>query len=206
MKENKIYIFIFLTICILSSCGMPDTLEYSEYIKWANENEELVKEYTVEPFIYSARYIPYEFNIAKQIEKGNLSKHETDSLTKEYSSFTSFIFKVSCTDSATTPLRYNVTSNEEFSLKLQYCSFNIINDFRLVVGKDTLQCIDATLVQEYTLRPYSIIVLNFESGLIDFKESEKDMTLIYNDYLWGSGILKFKYKNKDLKNIPLLKY
>ena len=113
--------------------------------------------------------------IAKDIEKNVLEKAQIDSLKKVYSPFVNFIFKISCNDNATSPLKYNVVSNEEFSNRLQYCSFNIQEDFRLIHNKDTVFCTNAHFIQEYDLRPYNIIILSFEMDYEKLLLSKEDL-------------------------------
>jgi len=209
MKVNKyiLYIILFL-IVICSACDNTDKdmLSPEDYMKWVKENDLLVKEQALGAFIYSIRYLPDDYYLAKEFVSGNVLETQKEQDENELPSHISFICKISTIDGSTSPIRYNVTSNEEYSYNLQYCSFNIAEDFVLVVGNDTMSCVNALCMREYSVKPYNTIILSFENITGKHFDLKKDMTVVYEDYLWGNGIIKFKIDKENLNQIPLLNY
>ncbi|MBN2833710.1 MAG: hypothetical protein JXR48_01960 [Candidatus Delongbacteria bacterium] len=181
-------------------------MKVEDYIQWVKENDILIKSQEIGDFVYSVRYLPVDFQIANELQAGNHNAFQLDTLRISLSEQISFIFKISSIDGESTPLRYNVTTNEEYSYNLQYCSFNIADDFFLINKDDTLKCVSALLIREYAVKSDNTIILTFESGQSNDIDLTSDLKVVYEDRMWGNGIIKFTISEENLKRIPILKY
>src|SRR6187551_1296842 len=80
--------------------------------------------------------------------------------------------------------------------KLLYADFDIQNDFVLAAGKDSLVSTFCQKIENGRRRSYEYIVA-FE---IPKQKAIGDVTLVYNDKIFGVGTVAFVYLQNDLKN------
>lgn len=79
----------------------------------------------------------------------------------------------------------------EYTDAVKYMSFGLQNDFYVVTPKnDTIQCSGVTYERSYKIAPYQRVLLFF-SGI----DPNDKIQLIYNDFLFRKGTLKFKFKD-----------
>ena len=80
----------------------------------------------------------------------------------------------------------------DYGSAIKYLSFNINKDFYIVTAKkDTIKCEGVLYERAYKVTPSSKLLLFF-SG-VDPKQS---IQLIYDDKLFGQGVMKFNFKEK----------
>lgn len=79
----------------------------------------------------------------------------------------------------------------DYTSAVKYMSFGIDKDFYIVTSKkDTIACSGVTFERSYKIAPYQKILLYF-SGI----DPNEKIQLIYNDFLFRKGTLKFKFKD-----------
>ncbi|MFB9110347.1 hypothetical protein [Flavobacterium gyeonganense] len=79
----------------------------------------------------------------------------------------------------------------EYTDAVKYMSFGLTNDFYVVTSrKDTIPCSGVNFERNYKIAPFQKVLLFF-SGI----DPNDKIQLIYNDYLFRKGTLKFKFKD-----------
>ena len=79
----------------------------------------------------------------------------------------------------------------EYTDAVKYMSFGLDKDFYVVTSKkDTIQCSGVTYERSYKIAPYQKVMLFF-SGI----DPNDKIQLVYTDYLFRKGTLKFKFKD-----------
>lgn len=79
----------------------------------------------------------------------------------------------------------------EYTDAIKYMSFGLDKDFYVVTSKkDTISCSGVTFERNYKIAPYQKVLLFF-SGI----DPNDKIQLVYNDYLFRKGTLKFKFKD-----------
>lgn len=74
---------------------------------------------------------------------------------------------------------------------VKYMSFGLDKDFYVVTSKkDTIQCSGVNFERNYKIAPFQKVLIFF-SGI----DPNDKIQLIYNDYLFKKGTLKFKFKD-----------
>ena len=74
---------------------------------------------------------------------------------------------------------------------VKYMSFGLDRDFYVVTSKkDTIQCSGVIYERNYKIAPFQKVLLLF-SGI----EPDDKIQLVYKDYLFRKGIMKFKFKD-----------
>jgi len=79
----------------------------------------------------------------------------------------------------------------EYTDAVKYMSFGLDKDFYVVTSKnDTISCSGVTYERNYKIAPYQKVMLFF-SGI----DPNDKIQLVYNDFLFRKGTLKFKFKD-----------
>lgn len=79
----------------------------------------------------------------------------------------------------------------EYTDAVKYMSFGLDKDFYVVTSKnDTISCSGVNYERSYKIAPYQRVLLFF-SGI----DPNEKIQLIYNDFLFRKGTLKFKFKD-----------
>lgn len=74
---------------------------------------------------------------------------------------------------------------------VKYMSFGLDRDFYVVTSKkDTIKCSGVIYERNYKIAPFQKVLLLF-SGI----EPDDKIQLVYKDYLFRKGIMKFKFKD-----------
>ncbi|WDF64547.1 hypothetical protein [Flavobacterium sp. KACC 22763] len=79
----------------------------------------------------------------------------------------------------------------EYTDAVKYMSFGLDKDFYAVTSKkDTIPCSGVSYERSYKIAPYQKVMLFF-SGI----DPNEKIQLVYNDFLFRKGTLKFKFKD-----------
>ncbi|WP_269234909.1 hypothetical protein [Flavobacterium flavigenum] len=79
----------------------------------------------------------------------------------------------------------------EYTDAVKYMSFGLDKDFYVVTSKkDTIRCSGVTYERSYKIAPYQKVMLFF-SGI----DPNDKIQLVYTDYLFRKGTIKFKFKD-----------
>lgn len=86
------------------------------------------------------------------------------------------------------PIKYNLQNDAEFGERINYFSFGIQRDLKLVLEGDTIACSMHHFVRKYDLAPYLDIVAVFpvKTALFQSKKAVPG-TFIYNDRIFNTG-------------------
>jgi hypothetical protein len=144
---------------------------------------------TVDDIIFAATEVPIQYYLLKDLGKEDLVK--IDSLYEENKRerVLEFTFQQ---DEEKDLLTRNFTGMD-YTNAVKYMSFGLERDFYVVTSKkDTIACSGVTFERNYKIAPYQRVLLFF-SGI----DPEEKIQLVYNDYLFRKGTLKFKFKDPN---------
>jgi hypothetical protein len=144
---------------------------------------------TVDDIIFAATEVPIQYYLLKDLGKEDLVK--IDSLYEENKRerVLEFTFQQ---DEEKDLLTRNFTGMD-YTNAVKYMSFGLERDFYVVTSKkDTIACSGVTFERNYKIAPYQRVLLFF-SGI----DPEEMIQLVYNDYLFRKGTLKFKFKDPN---------
>jgi len=83
----------------------------------------------------------------------------------------------------------------DYTDAVKYMSFGLDKDFYAVTSKnDTILCSGTNFERSYKIAPYQKVMLFF-SGI----DPDEKIQLVYKDYLFRKGTLKFKFKDNYTK-------
>ena len=108
-------------------------------------------------------------------------------------------------DNGTSPMRYNISSIEEYNQRLNYLLNEAKNDLKLVYDTTILTPVSYVFENNYNLTPQETIIVGFYLPHGEERPNKK-MQLSYDDRVFKNGIIKATYSQHSLQNIPGLTY
>jgi hypothetical protein len=172
-----------------------------EYVGWVEAKENgLKKEKTIEDIKFTAQYKPYQYVICEEARTNALPDTTFKKKTGELNGMQYYNLRIEVKDGNGELLKYGVASASEYKQRVNYFSFGMQNDIKLVEGNDTLPCLLYHYERAYDVVPYGTFLLAFPLS----KNSNSDRTLIFFDRGFNKGIIKFFYRGVDINNQPQL--
>ncbi|PKB18338.1 hypothetical protein [Flavobacterium sp. 5] len=194
MKALSRFIFIILFLVFYSckkdnqSTNLNDSKIRDRYfnlekIGWKS------RAYTqkVEDIGFTATEVPIQYYLLKDLGNENLKMVDSIYEENKRERVLEFTFQQ---DEEKDLLSKDFTGMD-YTDAVKYMSFGLDKDFYIVTSKkDTIKCTGVTFERNYKIAPYQKILLFF-SGI----DPNEKIQLVYNDFLFRKGILKFKFKD-----------
>ncbi len=140
---------------------------------------------------YKATLVPLQYYILKNEGSHNLEKVDSiyESLKNER------VIEVEFQHDSKDDLLKGEYTDMDYEASVKYMSFYIEKDFQVVTQKgDSIKCSGVTFERNFKVAPFKRILLHF--GNIPENENVK---LIYQDNLFGNGLMKFNFKETPIK-------
>jgi len=195
---------LFLCVLYTSSCSQKN-LGTNAYLKYVQDIDNgLKKVIRTGEWEYTMQYKPYDYIICQECRNActeDIRKERMKTLLG--TAWFNISFKRANAD--VSPLKYQVSSPEEYNNRLDYFLNHTAKDIQLIYGGDTLRPSSYLFETNYNLTPQETIVVGFllpgEKG-----QTDNDMQLTYTDRVFKNGIIKATYSSETLHKIPKLIY
>ena len=189
----------------LIGSSKKSTLSVHEYMNWVENTKNGLKvEKEIGDFNFSALYKPYEYLTIMEHKNEKISGKILKEGIKEYEGMQYFTFKITSNNQQKELLKVGIREDQEYYSRLEYLSFEMQKDFKLIEGKDTLDCALYNYERVYGLAPYATMVLGFPLTQQSAKGSQQDKTILYTDKLFGAGNVYMTVYADKLNSIPSL--
>lgn len=190
---RKVISLAALAGLLLSSCNtdFSNTAEAKKYMD--DKDNGLRKEIRVERFVYSYQYKPAAYILATEAT-GEEDPAVSEQRRKNLEQMWWFNVTLSVADFNQSPLRYQLTSMEEYQQRQDYMLNYASRDFVLLAGTDTLHPASYWFENNQNLVPSETVVLAFEKP----KQMPEEVQLVFNDQLFRNGIIKATFDTKKL--------
>ncbi|MFN7911998.1 MAG: hypothetical protein ACK5QC_09230 [Bacteroidota bacterium] len=200
----KIYFYIFIFIQLLA-CKSKVSLPPDQFINYINSNESNLKEEKeMVSVLFIAKMLTPEYLAAKALRESNVSKEEYNEQLAYYKDKINFNFIIRDNQGKGQNKVINMLSkDEQYASYLGYANTKLKDDFKLIVGADTIYCAMVHMEAANSVSPSIRITIGFK-GIKSIQEN--DITLIYEDNLFNNGPMKFYFSNGTLKNIPSINF
>ncbi|OEK09137.1 hypothetical protein A8C32_10405 [Flavivirga aquatica] len=191
---NQLIFFVFLIATLLVSCGDSKKSGVKQEYKYFSLKQQGWKSKRVNQFVnninYTATEVPLQYYLLKST-KGNYKT--VDSLYKISSK--ERIIEVEFQHVKQTDLLLSEYTNKSYDDAVKYMAFTIEKDFTVVTSSnDTISCSGVNFERNFKVAPFKRVLLYFNN--INHKDNIK---LIYQDQLFGNGIIKFNFNETPLK-------
>lgn len=178
---------------------VPEFLSPREYVSWIEDkNNGLKVEKKIGEFTYMFQYKPTDYVVAMDLKMDSISKAIFQKKGDEYSGLQYFNFRIS-TESGGELLKKNVADERDYYGRIQYFSFDMQNDLKLIDGKDTLKCLLFHFERVFGLAPYATFLLGFPVS-----QNRENKTLFYDDKIFGLGRIYLTVQSKNINKLPSL--
>ena len=192
----KMKILLIVSVFFLIGCNSKKTP--SEYIRWVNNTENgLVKVKETNKTKLTCSYTPVEYVVLKQFKKGRIDTAIYNEEINAINNMHHFILKFENHD-GTNLIKDVYSTKESFQQKSMYLSYDIKSDLKLVLGVDTSICALNHHERTYGNTPYEQILLSFPK----LKPEVNELTLVFDDRVFGFNRVKFFFSIDDLKDVP----
>lgn len=140
---------------------------------------------------YTATEVPLQYYILK--ENQNFEPKKVDSIFKLHKN--ERIVEIEFSHDEEKDLLLKDFTNMPYENAVKYMSFKMKKDFKVVTSsKDTVVCSGVLFERNFKVAPFKRALLYFG----DIPETD-NIQLLYNDQLFGNGIIKFNFKSTPLK-------
>ncbi|NHF58988.1 hypothetical protein FK220_006535 [Flavobacteriaceae bacterium TP-CH-4] len=140
---------------------------------------------------YTATLVPIQYYIIKN--EGFENPSRIDSIYQSHK--TDRVVEIEFRHDSKDDLLKSEYTRMDYESGVKYMAFSIEKDFMAVTKSgDTINCSGVTLERNFKLAPFKRLLLHFG----DIPENEQ-IQLVYQDQLFGNGILKFKFTETPLK-------
>lgn len=205
---------LLAALLLLVACEGKELMQPKNFCRWvASEESGLKKSRQMGDVKFSAMFLPASYVALKSMESGEKQDSlktqmlfDTELQTAAQSE--KFVFQIETTSGSGDIIAQGIGSKEEYYQRVVYLSYYIANDFKLLSGKDTIRCEFAQFEQMFNVAPYARVSLIFSKNDKDKiiagkrKVDYQDMVLLYDDKIWGCGLMKFRFQESDLNNLP----
>ena len=182
------------------SCS-SDGLEIKDYLAYVkNPDNGLKISKDLNEYQFELQYKPVKFIAINEQRTTQIDTTLFDQRIKELNGLQYYTLKIQAL-AGKEMMRTGISSEQEYSNRLQYFSDLAQYDMRLVDGNDTLTCVLFHFERNYGVAPYNNMVLGFPK--IDGKTQSKTFT--FNEQVLGVGKVKLKVAKQDINNIPKVK-
>ncbi|WP_299242519.1 hypothetical protein [uncultured Aquimarina sp.] len=196
MILKKKYIFFLIGLLLFLSCQKEKkeptfTTEYKLYNLERSGWKSKSVSHLFSDFEYKATLVPLQYYILKNEGSKDLQKVDSiyESLKNER------IIEVEFQHQNKDDLLKGTYTNRDYESSVKYMSFYIEKDFKAVTQKgDTVNCSGVTFERNFKVAPFKRLLLHF--GNIP---EEENIKLIYQDNLFGNGLMKFNFKETPIK-------
>lgn len=190
--------FTLLFIFVYISCN-PNALSPDDFLRWMAEHRAELTDSQQQDYITSTlTYLPSDWLAVNEIS--NQYPQQIAAAQKEYEGLELYRLRVAATSGQGDVLQLQAASTDEYYHRVEYFSFGLQNDLRLLVGPDTLPCRLFHFERNYGAAPYMDFMLGF-----DQKEGNNfDRTLIYDDRVYSGSTIQLTIPFKNINSIPNL--
>ena len=201
MKKAIRFLGLLFWLVAFASCRK--SMKPGPYVQYVTDSSNgLLKKIVVDGWQYSIQYCPPDYIML--LESSNQVKQFDKDKRKEQLEGTAwFTITFRRIDNNISSLRYGISTQEAYNDRLSYFLNKASSGMRLVYGADTLLPSAYEFENHFNLTPQETMVVGFCLPKTETKPS-KDMQFSYFDQELKTGIIKFLFRKKTLKNIPNL--
>lgn len=194
MFKTLLKCFLLVILFFVFSCNSKDELLETKNYRTFNFQGEDWKAKRINQFIgdinYTATEVPLQYYLLKNA--GNNSQ-KIDSIYKVNKKERIIEMEFMHVDQG--DLLKNDYTNKSYDEAVKYMAFTIEKDFTVVTtSNDTIKCSGVNFERNFKVAPFKRVLLYFNNI-----NPNDNIKLIYQDHLFGNGIIKFNFNEIPLK-------
>jgi hypothetical protein len=184
---------VLLNVLLLISCKR----DCNEYIKEVESKEnKLLLEKEMNGIVYSMQYQPIDYILYKEFRTCDLNTAEIEKRRKELGDMDYFELKIKAKDNSDVLMKYLDNENKYYE-RLNYCSFDMQDDFNVIDGKDTIISSLYHFQNNYGLHSHISFMIAFGTN----RDASGKKQILYKDYAFGNGMIQFDFETEALQKL-----
>lgn len=193
----KHWLYILTTGLLLASCNSIS--DKASFYEWLNSGDSgLVKTKTIEDLQISIKYMPPELQAMNNLEE-DATDEDFVKLTSEYSDQLSFLVSFKSTIEGKDILYKNISTTEQYDQRIYELGFMFGEMIQLELPSEQKQSPSLFhLERAYGTSKTSNIYLVFAKPDQEYDQ----VSLIYIDKIFGTGVSRYTFKKSDMDDIP----
>ena len=183
---------------LLGSCH-TDALSINQYINWLKDNNEKLSVTIPKGALnFRIEFQPLEIMALRELgEFEHVKPAIFDSVLSEYRGLEYYQLSIR---GASDLLQYGISDKQEFYERVEYYSFQMQNDLRMIVAQDTMSCKLFHFERNYGTAPFVTFSLAFE-----VPEVKGDRRIQYHESVFGYEWIEMTLLQENIDNIPTIK-
>lgn len=192
-----------LAMIAVMFCACKRQLDKEAYVEYINDPKNgLIKEKNVNHVQMKLWYKPTGFLVEQHIGNNKPTPGLIDSLRKHYAQYMYFVLSMSKNNQEI--LNHLAADRARFGAMVNQLAFGMGEKVTLVQNhEDTLQLADYHYARMYGVGTSTDILFAFKKGKL---EKNGELVFYLQDFGLLTGNTKYKFRNKDIINIPELKF
>ncbi len=196
MGANNRFFWGILSVIIISiffSCKEKDSNRYETSYKIFNHKQHDWKSKSITQFIGDINYTATEVPLQYYLLKNNPDAHQkVDSLYQLNKR--ERVLQIEFQHADQSDLLKQEYTHRSYEDAVKYMAFTINKDFSVVTSSnDTIACSGVNFERNFKIAPFKRVLLYFNDI-----NPEDHIKLIYQDQLFGNGIIKFSFNETPL--------
>jgi hypothetical protein len=171
---------------------------YIEYIKTPVNSLSLIKK--MDDFTFTAKYIPQEYMALRELGVDSLNPESFAKRVSELSELQYFTFSIQNKNYRNELLKYNLGNESEYYSRIEYFSFKMQEDIKLIDGNDTLMCELFHFERTYDIATYITFTMAFKNT-----KNFNDRIFTFNDLVFKNGQINITFDKSTFMSIPKIK-
>lgn len=181
----------------------PSTLELpaKDYIEYVTDSQSsLILTKDISDFSYTVQFLPAELMVLRELKSDTLTKKKIQLKLNELNELQYFIFSIENNKSGKELLKYGLENEIEYQARLDYFSFRMQDDIKLIDGSDTLSCELFHFERTFDLSPRLVFNVAFKN-----LKTNNSKVFAFNDFIFKNGAINLKFDKSTFNNIPKIK-
>lgn len=195
------YIFMFLFCAVLAGCTGESLLGEAALKQWIADPEHGVLVADRQEFVVTTlQYRPVDLVISQELRGMDYRAEDVARLRKDYDSLDFFVMKISKRGQEIE----NMFAQDPaaFAEVISYLNGDIADDIWLNVGNKPVLPEQVAYVRTFGAATASSLMIVFKSGIL---KQDADIVCTWEDTKMHTGIHRFAFTLKNIKDIPKLK-
>lgn len=197
-------ILVLAVVIVLSACGRGQLAPKAYAVYYQEHREELLCSREIDELHFEAEVIPAEMMALREMSDPSkrFDRNEYLGYFDNYRNQVSVLLRIRPVNPETS-LKELIATKENYAATKQYLNSGIQADLLLESAGKAYPCSVAHCEWDISLQNAILCVMSFPKPS-QTEEQQGDLTLIYNDLLFGNGPLKFNFSNHTIYNFPTL--
>ncbi len=197
MKELQMLALLMMPMVF--GCQKPALSggEYMQYVEKENNGLKHIKQ--IGDMSFQMQYCPTEYLLLNEYKTEYLPHEVVEERLINNDSMLFFKLRIKA-DGSNDVLNYQIDSGDDYYARVQYLSYGFEENIALVQGIDTIFPALFHFERTYGIAPFADFMLAFNAGIGE----DDSFQILVDDKVFDNGLLKFSYKEEDIRTIPEL--